>query len=105
MAIHGDAEQRLRTALADRYRIAREIGRGGMATVYLAEDLKHHRQVAVKVLDPTVADHLGPDRFLREIETAANLTHPHIVPVFDSGDRGGFLFYVMPFIKGESGMP
>jgi serine/threonine-protein kinase len=73
-----------------------------MATVYLAEDLKHHRQVAVKVLDPTVADHLGPDRFLREIETAANLTHPHIVPVFDSGDRGGFLFYVMPFIKGES---
>ena len=73
--------EKLRTALADRYRIERELGRGGMATVYLAEDLKHHRQVAIKVLDPEVAAAIGPERFLREIETVARLTHPHILPL------------------------
>jgi Tol biopolymer transport system component len=95
-------EERLKAALADRYLIEREIGSGGMATVYLAEDLKHHRQVAVKVLEPDLAESLGAERFLREIETAANLTHPHILPVFDSGEADGFLFYVMPFVEGES---
>jgi serine/threonine-protein kinase len=95
-------EERLKAALADRYLIEREIGSGGMATVYLAEDLKHHRQVAVKVLDPDLAESLGAERFLREIETAANLTHPHILPLFDSGEADGFLFYVMPFVEGES---
>jgi tRNA A-37 threonylcarbamoyl transferase component Bud32/tetratricopeptide (TPR) repeat protein/TolB-like protein len=95
-------EDRLRAALADRYAIEGEIGRGGMATVYLAQDHKHDRQVAVKVLDPDLAQSLGPERFLREIKTAANLSHPHILPLFDSGETGGFLFYVMPFVKGES---
>ncbi len=97
-----DQEERLRSALADRYRIEREIGSGGMATVYLAEDLKHDRQVAVKVLDPTWPRTLGAERFLREIKTAANLTHPHILPVFDSGEADGFLYYVMPYVEGES---
>jgi len=95
-------EARLNAALADRYHIEREIGSGGMAAVYLAEDLKHHRQVAVKVLDPDLAQSLGAERFLREIETAAGLTHPHILPVHDSGEADGFLFYVMPYVKGES---
>jgi len=95
-------EERLKAALADRYQIEREIGSGGMATVYLAEDLKHHRRVAVKVLNPELAQTLGAERFLREIETAANLTHPHIIPLFDSGEADGFLFYVMPYVKGES---
>ena len=94
--------KRFRSAVADRYRIEREIGRGGMATVYLARDPKHDRQVAVKVLDPDLAQTLGADRFLREIKTAANLTHPHILPLFDSGEADGFLFYVMPYVKGES---
>ena len=102
MASPADAEERLRTALADRYRIEGEIGSGGMATVYLAEDLKHRRQVALKVLDPELAESLGAKRFLREIETAAKLTHPHILPVFDSGEADGFLFYVMPYVEGES---
>ncbi len=93
---------RLKTALADRYAIEREIGAGGMATVYLAEDLKHHRKVAVKVLRPELAATLGPERFLREIEIAAKLTHPHIVPLYDSGEADGFLYYVMPFVDGES---
>lgn len=97
-----DYEESLKAALADRYQIEREIGSGGMATVYLARDLKHNRQVAVKVLDPDLAERLGAERFLREIELAANLTHPHILPLFDSGEAGGFLFYVMPFIEGES---
>src|SRR5213593_2320307 len=92
----------LQAALADRYTIERELGRGGMATVYLAEDLKHHRQVAIKVLKPELAAALGPERFLREIELAARLTHPHIVPLHDSGEAAGFLFYVMPYIEGES---
>jgi len=97
-----DATSRLSTALADRYVIERELGRGGMATVYLAEDLKHHRRVAVKVLRPELAAALGGERFLREIETTAALHHPHILPLYDSGDADGFLYYVMPFIEGES---
>jgi len=93
---------RLRAALADRYRIERELGSGGMATVYLAEDLKHHRQVAIKVLKPELAALLGPERFLREIEIAAGLTHPHILPLHDSGKAAGFLYFVMPRMEGES---
>jgi TolB-like protein/Tfp pilus assembly protein PilF len=94
--------ERLRTALSERYRIERELGRGGMATVYLAEDLKHHREVAIKVLDPELAAGLGHTRFLREIEIAAGLSHPHILPLYDSGEGDGFLYYVMPFVEGES---
>ncbi len=97
-----DDLERLTAALADRYGIEREVGSGGMATVYLAEDLKHHRQVAIKVLKPELAAVLGPDRFLREIEIAAHLTHPHILPLYDSGEAAGFLYYVMPYIAGES---
>ena len=97
-----DLLERLATALADRYTVQREIGSGGMATVYLAEDLKHHRQVAIKVLRPELAATLGVERFVREIEIAANLTHPHILPLHDSGEADGFLYYVMPFIQGES---
>ncbi|MFB3112312.1 MAG: protein kinase, partial [Gemmatimonadales bacterium] len=93
---------RLKNALADRYAIHQELGAGGMATVYLAEDLKHHRQVAVKVLRPELAATLGPERFVREIEIAANLTHPHILMLIDSGEADGFLYYVMPYIEGES---
>ncbi len=94
--------ERLRSALAGRYTIERELGSGGMATVYLAEDLKHHRKVAVKVLRPDLAAALGPERFIREIEIAAALTHPHIVPLYDSGEADGFLYYVLPYIEGES---
>ena len=97
-----DLSQRLTTALSDRYRIERELGRGGMATVFLAEDLRHHRQVAIKVLDPEVAATIGSERFLREIETVARLTHPHIVPLHESGVADGLLFYVMPYIEGVS---
>ena len=97
-----DSVERLRAALADRYRIERELGRGGMATVYLAEDLKHRRQVALKVLRPELAAAVGPERFLREIEMGAQLTHPHILPLYDSGEADGFLYYVMPFAEGES---
>jgi serine/threonine-protein kinase len=97
-----DLLDRLQQALADRYRIEREIGSGGMATVYLAEDLKHHRPVAIKVLRPELAAALGAERFLREIEVTAGLTHPHILPLFDSGEADGFLYYVMPHIAGES---
>jgi len=97
-----DQLDRLKTALADRYAIEREIGSGGMATVYLAEDLKHHRQVAIKVLRPDLAATLGPERFLREIEVAARLQHPHILPLHDSGEADGFLYYVMPFVEGQS---
>jgi serine/threonine-protein kinase len=96
------ALDRLAAALADRYRIERELGQGGMATVYLAEDVRHRRKVAVKVLRPELAASMGPDRFLREIEIAAQLQHPHILPLLDSGDADGFLFYVMPFVQGES---
>ncbi len=73
-----------------------------MATVYLAQDVKHHRKVAVKVLRPELAATLGPDRFFREIEVAAQLQHPHILSLFDSGEAGGFLYYVMPYVEGES---
>ena len=97
-----DTVERLKAALADRYAIERELGAGGMATVYLAEDLKHHRKVAVKVLRPELAAAIGPERFLREIEIAANLQHPHILPLHDSGDAEGFLYYVMPYVEGES---
>ncbi|HSM18081.1 MAG TPA: protein kinase [Gemmatimonadales bacterium] len=89
-------------ALAGRYTFERELGRGGMAVVYLARDLKHDRQVAIKVLRPEVAAAVGPERFLREIEIAAQLTHPHILPLHDSGEANGFLYYVMPFVSGES---
>ncbi len=94
--------ERLRTALAHRYRIERELGSGGMATVYLAEDLKHDRKVAVKVLHPELAAVLGFERFLNEIKVTANLQHPHILPLHDSGEADGFLFYVMPHVTGES---
>ena len=97
-----DLLSQLRTALADRYTLERELGRGGMATVYLARDLRHKRPVALKVLHPELAYAIGGDRFLREIEVAANLTHPHIVPLFDSGEVDGLLYYVMPYIEGES---
>jgi serine/threonine-protein kinase len=91
-----------KAALADRYRLEREVGQGGMATVWLAEDLRHHRKVAIKLLQPGVAQALGADRFLREIQIAAGLTHPHILPLLDSGEAAGFLYYVMPYIAGES---
>ena len=93
---------RLVAALADRYRIERELGQGGMATVYLAEDLKHDRKVALKVLKPELAAVIGAERFVVEIKTTAALQHPHILPLFDSGTADGFLFYVMPFIDGET---
>ncbi len=93
---------RLRAALADRYHLDRELGSGGMAIVYLARDLRHQRQVAIKVLRPELAAALGRERFLREVTTTANLRHPHILPLFDSGEAGGFLFYVMPLVEGES---
>ena len=97
-----DILDRLKTALADRYAIEEELGAGGMATVYLAEDLKLHRKVAVKVLRPELAAALGPERFLREIEIAAKLHHPHILALHDSGEADGFLYYVMPYVEGES---
>lgn len=97
-----DFRDSLTAALAARYRIESELGRGGMATVYLAEDLKHKRQVAVKVLHPALAAAIGSDRFAREIEIAAKLTHPHILMLIDSGEADGFLYYVMPYVKGES---
>jgi serine/threonine-protein kinase len=88
--------------MADRYRIERELGAGGMATVYLAEDLKHHRKVAIKVLHAELSAMLGPERFLKEIELTANLQHPHILPLFDSGSADGLLYYVMPYVDGET---
>ncbi len=94
--------EQTRAALAKRYTLLSQIGRGGAATVYLAEDRKHERQVAVKVLRPDLAASLGEDRFLREIKIAANLSHPHVLPVHDSGSAGGFLYYVMPVVEGES---
>ena len=97
-----DALDRLNAALAGRYRIERELGTGGMATVYLAEDLKHDRKVAVKVLKPELTAVLGGDRFIQEIKTTASLQHPHILPLFDSGTADGFLYYVMPYIEGET---
>ena len=102
MAKVPDLLPRLQTALADRYRLERELGAGGMATVYLARDLRHARQVAVKVLRPELAAVIGAERFLSEIKTTANLQHPHILPLFDSGEADSFLFYVMPYVEGES---
>ncbi len=97
-----DLLDRLKTALADRYAIEREIGAGGMATVYLARDLKHDRQVAIKVMKPELAAAVGAQRFLQEIRVTAKLHHPHILPLFDSGQAEGFLYYVMPFIRGQT---
>ena len=97
-----DLLESLRAALADRYAVERELGRGGMATVFLAEDLKHHRSVAIKVLHSELTAALGAGRFLREIEIAARLQHPHILPLYDSGAAAGFLYYVMPYVEGES---
>src|SRR5688572_6614721 len=98
---------RLGTALGGRYAIEREIGRGGMATVYLADDLKHRRKVALKVLKPELGSLLGPDRFTREIQIAAGLNHPHILPLYDSGaagqqGSGELLWFTMPYVSGES---
>jgi serine/threonine-protein kinase len=97
-----DAPQRLSSALAGRYRIERELGQGGMATVYLAHDVRHDRKVALKVLRPELSAILGADRFLQEIKTTANLQHPHILSLFDSGEAAGLVFYVMPYVEGES---
>src|SRR5437870_9754143 len=92
----------LSAALADRYTIDRVLGRGGMATVYVAEDLRHSRQVAIKVLRPDVAAAIGAERFLREIAIVARLTHPHVLPLIDSGQAAGSLYYVMPYVRGET---
>ena len=92
----------LRSALAGRYRVERAIGEGGMATVYLAHEERYDRRVAIKVLRPEIAAALGAERFLREIRMTAALQHPHILPLYDSGDAAGLVYYVMPFIEGES---
>ena len=92
----------LSAALADRYRLEREVGQGGMATVYLAHDVRHDRKVALKVLRPELSAILGAKRFLAEIKTTANLQHPHILSLFDSGEADGLVFYVMPYVEGES---
>src|SRR5881398_70908 len=104
-----EVTEQLAAPLADRYRIERRLGEGGMATVYLAEDLKHDRKVALKVLRPELAAIIGAERFVQEIKTTAQLQHPHILPLYDSGsiatvDGGGteFLYYVMPYIQGET---
>src|SRR5688500_19790116 len=93
---------RLQAALGDRYQIERQIGEGGMATVYLARDLKHGRRVAIKVLRPELAARLGSERFLQEIKVTASLQHPNILPLYDSGATDEFLYYVMPYVAGES---
>ena len=97
-----DTLERLRTALSDRYRLEHELGAGGMATVYLAHDLKHDRRVAIKVLRPELAAVVGAERFLAEIKVTANLQHPHILPLHDSGQAAGSVFYVMPYVEGVS---
>ena len=94
--------ERISAALADRYTVEQVLGAGGMATVFLARDLRHGRQVAIKVLRPELGETIGADRFLREIEIIARLTHPHILPLHDSGEADGLLFYVMPYVEGES---
>src|SRR6476646_8474846 len=93
---------RLTRTLADRYRIERELRAGGMATVYIAHDVKHDRDVAIKVLHPDLGAALGSERFLSEIKTTAKLQHPHILPLLDSGEADGLLYYVMPVVTGES---
>src|ERR671930_2318233 len=97
-----DSVSQLKSALGGRYEIEREIGAGGMATVYLARDVRHHRRVALKLLDPELGAVLGVERFLSEIKVTANLQHPNLLPLFDSGAADGLLFYVMPFVEGES---
>src|ERR1051326_5375611 len=97
-----DVRERLEGARAEQYAIERQLGAGGMATVYLARDLKHDRPVALKVLHPELAATLGPERFLREIRTTARLEHPHILPVFDSGEAQAPLWYTRPYVEGES---
>ena len=94
--------ERLNAAFEGRYRIELQLGEGGMATVYLADDLRHERKVALKVLKPELAAVVGAERFLAEIKTTANLQHPHILPLHDSGEADGFLFYVMPYVEGQS---
>ncbi|HUG27505.1 MAG TPA: serine/threonine-protein kinase, partial [Gemmatimonadales bacterium] len=95
-------QDRLTAALAGRYALGHQLGEGGMAVVFLAHDVRHDRQVALKVLRPDIAAEIGGDRFDREIRMAARLTHPHILPVFDSGEAGGLYFYVMPMMAGKS---
>ena len=97
-----DLLKRLEEALGERYRVEREIGEGGMAVVFLAEDLKHRHQVAIKVMRPQIGASIGPERFLREIEIAAQLAHPNILPLHDSGSAGELLYFVMPYVEGES---
>src|SRR5438445_516607 len=97
-----DSLAHLNSSLAGRYAIEREIGAGGMATVYLARDVRHERRVALKVLNPELGAVLGVERFLSEIKVTANLQHPNLAPLFDSGEADGLLFYVMPFVEGES---
>src|SRR5512132_4058181 len=97
-----DVVAALNAALAGRYQVEREIGAGGMATVYLARDLRHNRKVALKLLKAELRAVLGAERFLAEIQVTANLQHPNLLPLFDSGDADGLLFYVMPFVEGES---
>ncbi|HZM26691.1 MAG TPA: serine/threonine-protein kinase [Gemmatimonadales bacterium] len=97
-----DVTGRLSTALAGRYRVLRQLGEGGMAIVYLAEDVKHQREVALKLLRPELAPELGTERFLREIRLTAQLVHPNILPVLDSGEADGLLFYVMPLVRGAT---
>src|SRR6476469_9313228 len=94
--------ERLTDALGDRYRVEALVGRGGMATVYRAVDLRHDRPVAIKVMNPDFAETVGRDRFLREVRVTAGLSHPHILALHDSGDADGLLFYVMPFVEGVS---
>src|SRR5438132_7882709 len=97
-----DTIERLRSALGDRYQVSKEIGVGGMATVFLGHDIKHDRDVAIKVLHPDLGAALGAERFLSEIKTTAKLQHPHILPLLDSGEADGLLYYVMPVVTGES---
>ena len=94
--------ERLKSALSDRYAVDSEIGRGGMAVEFLAEDLRHDRRVAIKVLHPELTATLAGERFLREIKTVAGLQHPHVLPLYDSGEADGLLYFVMPFAEGES---
>ena len=96
-----DLLERLKAGLADRYAVDSEIGLGGMAVVFLAEDLRHDRKVAIKVLHPELAASVGADRFLHEIKTVAGLTHPHVLPLHDSGEADGLLYFVMPYVKGR----
>ena len=97
-----DVLERFNEALRDRYRVERQLGEGGMATVYQAHDLRHDRKVALKVLKPELAAVIGAERFLAEIKLTANLQHPHILPLFDSGEADSYLFYVMPFVEDDT---